>query len=147
MKTWQEKQRDAARLAEAERIAEEEEREQLEFAIEAEQCAFVDAADAIASVLLDHGIDTAAVLSDVDEELSKVLRSKTFFASSFIWGLWLVLDNARSHAASDPSQKHILLVMLEAMAAHDPTRDAGPGSGQIERQAKECREALDESDS
>ena len=147
MKTLWEKQRDAARLAEAERIAEEEERERLEAAIEDEQCAFVGAADAIASVLLNHVIDDAAALRDVDKELSKVLRSKTFFPTSFVWGLWLVLDEARSHDVDDPSQRHILLVILEAMAAHDPTRDAGPGSGQIERQAKECREALSKSDS
>ena len=143
MKTWQEKQRDAARLAEAERIAEEKEQEELESAIEAEQCAFVEAGDAIASYLLGY-LEIGAAVKDFVENFDKI-QDPVFFSKSFIEGLRFVFETRPTlrGAATNPA----LLIILEAMAAHDPTRDAGPGSGQIERQAKECREALSKSDS
>ena len=145
MKTLREKQRDADRLAEAEKLEAIEEQERLEAAIEAEQCAFVDAADAIAALLLGD-LDAEVALNELFYELGQIRNQPVFYSEALIDGLRMLANMALTSHHS-PEQSSLLLMMLEVMAAHDPTSDAGPGSGQIERQAKESREALDESDS
>ena len=141
MKTWQEKQRDAARLAEAERIAEEEERERLEFAIEAEQGIFCCAADAIHSALIEHNGLFWPWLQDAKDSIEEIAKSPVYYGESLINGLDLLVSSFSEKQHSKESTKLAMLIVLESMAANDPTAD-DPGLGQIEQQAKEARELL-----